>query len=357
MSKQKQHLIELIHSKDQSLIKQGFALLDSLSFSPDERAEVLDFSGKDIVFELESVDLSYANFSNAVIRGYFRSCNLTNCNFTNSWIAVELDSTCTFDAVDCTGAIVTDQTSFADEKSLPTNIQSQIVAFYPVNQLSSAVKSLQDAIGKMGGDWEPKYVEGFLTTPHKIRYYVESLEIASDVSSLSKRHKSRQLDYAVSRLPTFLRTNDVYMSGSFDDEGGYYFDNLCLGSQWTKKHNDYHSEEVCFVIITFEYFYVHFDWEFINNLESVEADEFLLWLYNNSEGFVLPWLDEPDEWIKVAEWTESQRTEFAAFFADNFEVGYCENLSGLREIVSSAYPNSIGGEFEWTSWDTIKSNL
>ena len=109
------------------------------------------------------------------------------------------------------------------------------------------------------------------------------------------------------------------------------------------------------MMVTCEYFYVNFDWNYID--QEDDPDEILRWLYNNSENLSLAWLDDPEGWVKLSEWTEEQRGEFAAHFKDNYEVGYCDNLSEIRSIVSDAYPNSIGGEFEWTSWDTIKNNI
>ena len=67
MSEAIENVKALIHSTDQSQINQGFVLLESLNLTPDERANVLDFSEKDVLLELESVNLSNANFSNAAM--------------------------------------------------------------------------------------------------------------------------------------------------------------------------------------------------------------------------------------------------------------------------------------------------
>ena len=87
----KEKLKELIHSRDSASITQGLVLLDSLKLSPLERAEILDFSDQNISLKLESVNLSYANFSNAVLRGNVQSCDLSHADCTGAWIAVKID--------------------------------------------------------------------------------------------------------------------------------------------------------------------------------------------------------------------------------------------------------------------------
>ena len=61
---------------------------------------------------------------------------------------------------------------------------------------------------------------------------MNSMKNATTISNLQKRHRRRQLDQIVGQLPSILRDNDVYLSGQFDDEGGYY-----LGTIYTWVHH------------------------------------------------------------------------------------------------------------------------
>ncbi len=262
------------------------------------------------------------------------------------------------DGINCSKAILTDATGWQNQNQLPTNIQSQIIAFYPVQQLSHAVQTLEQAIDQMGGQWEPSYTDDFLSNPHKIKAYSAALEKGSNLPSLSRRYKQRQLDLLQCLLPTILRVADVHISGSFDDEGGYYFDNLCLGPTWTKQHSTGYSQELSLFVISYEYFYVHFEWEKLKDEAEQDVEEFVNWLWKISDDLPVPFVNEDQTAIKpLTNWTEEEKSNFAAFFVDNWEVGYSEELCDLRELVSSAYPISIGGEFIWTTWSNIKSSV
>lgn len=360
MSEHKEKLMKMLRSFNQEDIQQGLSLLDALNLPSEDRTQILDFSNRKLAIDISNANLCDANFSNAVLYGEWSSCDVSRCNFTGAWIAIKNLSSCNLQNINCEGAIITDETCFEEKDKLPVHVQSQIHAFYPVLKLNRGVAMVEEAIDAMGGTWEPSYIDTFLQTPTGLHYqkltaYMDSMKNATSVSNLQKRHSSRLLDQIVGQLPVILRENDLYLSGQFDDEGGYYFGNLHLGPSWANK-NSYSSTDTTLLVITYEYFYVNFEWKRLENESEEDLWEFIMWLYERDE-FGLPFVytDEwEDEIKKISEWSADEKQKFEAAFVENWEVGLVDEL---HELVSSAYPNYIGGEWIWTSWERIKNNM
>ena len=353
----------LIQSGDSDTVNQGLALLDSLKWSPEQRRKVLIFSEREVTFDIEDANLSASDFRNSVVRGTVARCDLSNCDFRGAWIDVAGFSTCRLDEIDCTGAILTDETGFSRMQDIPSHIQTALAAFYPIRQLQGAVEALEDAVEQMGGSYyAPEYEEEFLSTPTKIQAYAEALSIASDVSSLGKRYKAMRFDKHLSRLPALLRNAEPILQGCFDDEGGYLFDGIGMGPSW-EGGSQYHRVQTSLLVQGYESFRANVVWTQLNGESTEDVDEFIQWLIENAENgeyysTELSYPSDENGLVKsITAWTEEEKQHFSKQTEENYELGYSDDCYALYEITSSAFTGYIGGETMWSSWDNIRNSV
>ena len=139
-----QKLQKLLYSADNDTVLQGLSLLNALEEDSESRRKILDFEGKKVEHQLVAENLSYGNFMHAVVQGTWEKCDLTGACFQSAWIAVKGFSECQLKDVDCTGAVITDETGFLKKEDLPKHIQSVIADFYPIVQLRTQIKQLEE---------------------------------------------------------------------------------------------------------------------------------------------------------------------------------------------------------------------
>ena len=128
-----------------------------------------------------------------------------------------------------------------------------------------------------------------------------------------------------------------------------------LGPSWPDK-NKYSSTEVTLLVITYDCFYINFEWSRLEDQTEEDLFEFISWLASNDEfGLPIPYKDDEtqEDIKKISEWSDEEKQQFESSFVENWEIG----TSDLHTIVSEAYPNYIGGEWVWTSWKRIKNNM
>ena len=363
MSESVEKLAGLIQSRDAETLNQGLVLLDSLKWSPEQRRKVLTFSDREVNLEVQNINLSASDFRNSVVRGTIERCDLSNCDFRGAWIDVAGFSTCRLDEIDCTGAILTDETGFSSAQDIPSHIQTVMAAFFPIRQLKKAVDVIEDAVEQMGGSyWPPEYEEEFLSTPFKIQAYVKALSIASDVSSLGKRYKAMRLDKHLSCLPALLRNADPILQGCFDDEGGYLFDGIGMGPSW-EGGSQYHRVQTSLLVQGCESFRANVVWMQLNGESTEDVDEFIRWLIENAENgeyysTELSYPSDENGIVKsIADWTEAEKQHFSKQVEDTYELGYNDDCYAVYEITSSAFPGYIGGETVWSSWNNIRNSV